>query len=45
MSTTPTRFPIRIGPRSRPLLLLFGVRERNSYVDLSDDALDAHFGF
>ncbi len=45
MSSTPTRFPIRIGPCSRPLLLLFGVRERNSHVDLSDDALDAHFGF
>jgi hypothetical protein len=39
------RFPIRIGPRSRPLLLLFGVRERNSYVDLTADSIDAHFGF
>ena len=45
MSGAPTRFPIRIGPRSRPLLLLFGVRERNAYVDLCDDALDTHFGF
>jgi len=41
----PRRFPIRIGPRSRPLLLLFGVRRDNAYVDLSADTLDAHFGF
>jgi hypothetical protein len=40
-----TRFPIRIGPRSRPLLLLFGVRERNAYVDVTPAAIDAHFGF
>ncbi len=40
------RFPIRIGPRSRLLLLLiFGVRERNAYVDLSESTLDAHFGY
>src|SRR3954452_11662786 len=39
------RFPIRVGPKSRPLLLLFGVRERNSYVDLTSTELDAHFGF
>jgi hypothetical protein len=39
------RFPIRIGPRSRPLLLLFGVRERNAYVDLGPDGLFASFGF
>ena len=38
------RFPIRLGPRSRPVLLLFGVRDSNAYVDL-DDTLDAHFGF
>jgi hypothetical protein len=41
-----TRFPIRIGPRSRPLLvLIFGVRERNAYVDLTDTRLDVHFGY
>lgn len=40
-----TRFPIRLGPRSRPLLLIFGVRARNAYVDLTDDEIDAHFGF
>ena len=40
------RFPIRIGPRSRVLLLLlFGVRERNSYVDVSDTLLEASFGY
>jgi hypothetical protein len=37
------RFPIRVGPRSRPLLRLFGVRADNAYVDLNDD-LDARFG-
>ena len=40
----PRRFPIRVGPRSRPLLRLFGVREDNAYVDL-DGELDARFGF
>lgn len=39
------RFPIRLGPRSRPFLLIFGVRERNAYVDLTDDQVDVHFGF
>ena len=39
------RFPIRIGRRSRLPLLAFGVREANSYVELTDDELDAHFGF
>ncbi|HEY5489299.1 MAG TPA: hypothetical protein VIK00_05605 [Candidatus Limnocylindrales bacterium] len=39
------RFPIRIGHRSRPFLLIFGVRERNAYVDLADGEVDAHFGF
>jgi len=38
------RFPIRLGPRSRPLLrLLFGARDDNAYVDL-DGELDARFG-
>lgn len=27
------------------MLLFFGVRRSNAYVDLSDRALDAHFGF
>lgn len=39
------RFPIHVAPRSRLVLLLFGVRPSNAYVDLGDDALDAHFGF
>ena len=38
------RFPIRVGRKSRPLLLLFGVRAGNAYVDL-DGELDARFGF
>jgi hypothetical protein len=37
------RFPIRLGRRSRPLLALFGVRDRNAYVDL-DGELHARFG-
>jgi hypothetical protein len=38
------RFPIKIGRKSRPLLLFFGVRGHNAYVDLNDE-MDAHFGF
>jgi hypothetical protein len=38
------RFPIRIGPRSRPLLGLFGVRDGNAFVSLDGD-LDAWFGW
>ena len=41
---TSQRFSIRLGRKSRPLLLLFGVRESNAYVDLND-RLDARFGF
>lgn len=39
------RFPIRLGRRSKPLLLLFGVRERNAYVELGAAELFASFGF
>jgi hypothetical protein len=42
---TTRRFPIMVGRRSRFLLLLFGVRAGNAYVDLGDDELDARFGF
>jgi len=39
-------FPIRLGPRSRPLLRIFGVRGvENAYVELAGDDLDARFGF
>ena len=41
---TARRFPIRLGPRSRPILLLFGARQSNSYVDI-DGQLRARFGF
>src|SRR6476619_6349499 len=41
---TTQRFPIRIGRRSRLVLWLFGVRSRNSFVDLDDD-VRARFGF
>ena len=42
--STVQRFPIRLGRRSRLVLLLFGVRPHNAYVDLGDE-LDAQFGF
>src|SRR3990172_4532701 len=38
------RFAIGLGRRSRPLLLVFGVRPHTAYVDL-DGELDARFGF
>lgn len=38
------RFPIFIGRRSRIVLLPFGIRGNNAYVDI-DGSLDAHFGF
>ncbi len=38
------RFPIRLGPRTRPLLRLFGVRDGNAFVSL-DGVLDARFGW
>jgi hypothetical protein len=44
ISLTPQRFPVRLGPRSRPLLLLWGARQSNAYVDIGDE-LDARFGF
>lgn len=46
MSGAPTvrRFPILLGHRTRLVLLLFGVRPGNAYVDLGD-TLDARFGF
>jgi hypothetical protein len=44
-STRPLRFPIRLGPKSRPLLLLFGVRQGNAWVDLTPTELVANFGF
>lgn len=42
----PERFPIRLGPRSLPLLRIFGVRGvENAYVELGGADLDARFGF
>jgi hypothetical protein len=38
-------FPIRLGARSRPLLLLFGVGgPADAWVELGDDTLEARFG-
>ena len=41
---TVRRYPMRLGRKSRPLLLLWGVRQGNAYVDI-DGELDARFGF
>jgi hypothetical protein len=38
------RFPFALASGARPVLLLFGVREGNAYVDL-DGEVDARFGF
>ncbi|HEY8800238.1 MAG TPA: hypothetical protein VIM20_06520, partial [Candidatus Limnocylindrales bacterium] len=38
------RFPIRVGRRSWPVLMLFGVRTDNAWVDLDGD-LDVRFGW
>jgi hypothetical protein len=38
------RFPLRLGNKSRPLLLFWGARQGNAWVDI-DGQLDAHFGF
>jgi hypothetical protein len=38
-----TRFPIRIGRRSRPYLRLWTVRPDTAFAELGDD-LDVHFG-
>ena len=40
-----TRFPMRIDPWWCPLLLVGGATPGNSYVELSDDALTARFGW
>lgn len=40
----PLRFPIRVEPRYRLVLRLFGVRPENAYVDLGE-TVDAHFGW
>jgi hypothetical protein len=44
-----TRFPIRVGPRSRLLLrILFGVRADDAWIDLGDgpdDPLEVRFGW
>ena len=46
MNSQPKRFPIRIGRRSAPLLLvLFGVRDHNAYVELSAAQLHVRYGY
>jgi hypothetical protein len=45
MTTAGTqRFPIRVEPRYRRILRVFGVRPSNAYVDLGE-TLDARFGW
>lgn len=46
MQTSPVRFPIRLGDRSRPLLRLFGVRgQDDAYIELGPEGIEARFGF
>ena len=40
-----TRFPIRLGPKSRLFLRLWGVTPSTASVDLSDTDIHARFGF
>jgi hypothetical protein len=40
----PIRFPIRVGRRSWPVLMFFGVRPDNAWVAIDDD-LDVRFGW
>lgn len=43
--TTARRFAYRLGPRSGPVLRLFGVRgPENAFVDVSDSEIIARFG-
>jgi hypothetical protein len=42
---TPTRFPFRLGPRSGPILRIFGVHgAQDAYVDLDTTTFTARFG-
>lgn len=44
-AVTPTRFPFRLGRRSRPIIRLFGVRDADdAYVRLEDGRFTARFG-
>jgi hypothetical protein len=40
----PTRLQIRIGPRSRPVVRLFGATSATAYADVGDD-LEIRFGW
>jgi hypothetical protein len=40
-----TRFPIRLDPVWRPLLLVGGATQGNSYLEIERDALIVHFGW
>lgn len=44
MAFSPQRFPIRVEPRYRLLLRIFGVTPANAWVDLGD-SLEASFGW
>lgn len=45
MTGLPTRFPFRLGRRSRPILRIFGVRDADdAYVRLDGDRFTARFG-
>jgi hypothetical protein len=44
MDPAPRRFPIRVEPRYRWILRVFGVKPGNAHVDLGE-AFEAHFGW
>jgi hypothetical protein len=45
VQTTATRYPIRVGARSAPLLLALGATRNRAWVDLDGAWISARFGF
>lgn len=43
-ASSPQRFPIRVGQRSRPVILLWGARPETAWAEIDDDELRARFG-
>ncbi len=44
IASSPQRFPIRVGPRSRPVILLWGARPETAWAEIDDDEFRARFG-
>lgn len=43
-ASSPRRFRIRVGPRSRPVILLWGARPATAWAEVDDHELRARFG-